>query len=85
MALFEQQGYDAISVEDIVVAANVSPSTVFRYFITKEEIVLTDEPKMVYVPTQLANGSLSLCVTSVSTFSAIWQARIVQNWFSACS
>ncbi|EAO0164599.1 helix-turn-helix transcriptional regulator [Salmonella enterica] len=48
MALFEQQGYDATSVEDIVVAANVSPSTVFRYFITKEEIVLTDEPKMVY-------------------------------------
>lgn len=85
MALFEQQGYDATSVEDIVAAANVSPSTVFRYFITKEDIVLTGEPKMVYVRTQLANGSLSLCVTSVSTFFAIWQARIVQNWFSACS
>ncbi|MGP3985006.1 TetR/AcrR family transcriptional regulator [Streptomyces sp. KR80] len=41
--LFEEQGYDATPVERIAEAAEVSPSTVFRYFPSKEDIVLTDE------------------------------------------
>ncbi|MGP3954158.1 TetR/AcrR family transcriptional regulator [Streptomyces sp. 7N604] len=41
--LFSEQGYDATPVEQIAEAAEVSPSTVFRYFPTKEDIVLTDE------------------------------------------
>ncbi|MEV6317804.1 TetR family transcriptional regulator [Streptomyces sp. NPDC051776] len=41
--LFTEQGYDATPVEQIADAAEVSPSTVFRYFPTKEDIVLTDE------------------------------------------
>ncbi|MEV5505779.1 TetR/AcrR family transcriptional regulator [Streptomyces orinoci] len=41
--LFEKQGYDATPVDQIAEAADVSPSTVFRYFPTKEDIVLTDE------------------------------------------
>ncbi|GAA0458013.1 TetR family transcriptional regulator [Streptomyces stramineus] len=41
--LFEQQGYDATPVDRIAEAADVSPSTVFRYFPTKEDIVLADE------------------------------------------
>ncbi|MEU7245493.1 TetR/AcrR family transcriptional regulator [Streptomyces sparsogenes] len=41
--LFEEQGYDATPVDQIAEAADVSPSTVFRYFPTKEDIVLTDE------------------------------------------
>jgi AcrR family transcriptional regulator len=41
--LFAEQGYDATSVDRIADAAEVSPSTVFRYFPTKEDIVLTDE------------------------------------------
>ncbi|MEU6847267.1 TetR family transcriptional regulator [Streptomyces sp. NPDC046716] len=41
--LIGEQGYDATTVEQIAEAAEVSPSTVFRYFPTKEDIVLTDE------------------------------------------
>jgi AcrR family transcriptional regulator len=42
-ALVREQGYDATTVDQIAERAEVSPSTVFRYFPTKEDIVLTDE------------------------------------------
>ncbi|MFB7632079.1 TetR/AcrR family transcriptional regulator [Streptomyces sp. NPDC056149] len=41
--LFAERGYDATPVDRIAEAAEVSPSTVFRYFPAKEDIVLTDE------------------------------------------
>jgi AcrR family transcriptional regulator len=42
LRLFRQQGYDQTSVEQIADAAEVSPSTFFRYFPTKEDVVLYD-------------------------------------------
>ncbi|OXS33586.1 TetR/AcrR family transcriptional regulator [Streptomyces sp. XY006] len=42
-ALIDEQGYDATTIEQIAERAEVSPSTVFRYFPTKEDIVVTDE------------------------------------------
>ncbi|MFI9205389.1 TetR/AcrR family transcriptional regulator [Streptomyces sp. NPDC053048] len=41
--LFEEYGYDATPVDRIAEAADVSPSTVFRYFPAKEDLVLRRE------------------------------------------
>ena len=42
LRLFSEQGYAETSVEQIADAAEISPSTFFRYFPTKEEVVLAD-------------------------------------------
>jgi AcrR family transcriptional regulator len=42
LRLFEEQGYAETTVEQIAAAAEVSPSTFFRYFPTKDDTVLTD-------------------------------------------
>jgi AcrR family transcriptional regulator len=40
--LFNKQGYKSTTVEQIAEAADISPSTFFRYFATKEEVVILD-------------------------------------------
>jgi AcrR family transcriptional regulator len=42
LRLFREQGYARTTVEQIAEAAEVSPSTFFRYFPTKEDVVLYD-------------------------------------------
>jgi AcrR family transcriptional regulator len=43
LRLFRDQGYAATTVEQIADAAEVSPATFFRYFPTKEDVVLQDD------------------------------------------
>jgi AcrR family transcriptional regulator len=43
LRLFREQGYDATTVDQIAEAADVSPSTFFRYYPTKEDVVLQDD------------------------------------------
>jgi len=42
LRLYREQGYAETTVEQIAAAAEVSPSTFFRYFPAKEDTVLTD-------------------------------------------
>jgi AcrR family transcriptional regulator len=49
LRLFREQGYHATTVEQIAEAAEVSPSTFFRYFPTKEDVVLQDDFDLITV------------------------------------
>lgn len=41
--LFDEHGFDAVTIEQVAAASEVSPSSVYRYFGTKEGIVVADE------------------------------------------
>jgi len=43
LRLFAEQGYEGTTVDQIAAAAEISPSTFFRYFPTKEDVVVQDE------------------------------------------
>ncbi|WP_168118842.1 TetR family transcriptional regulator [Paenibacillus sp. HB172176] len=43
MRLFKEQGYHETTIEQIAEASEISPSTFFRYFATKEALVMQDE------------------------------------------
>jgi AcrR family transcriptional regulator len=50
LELFEREGFDEVTIERIAAEADVSPSSVYRYFGTKERLVIWDE----YDPAALA-------------------------------
>lgn len=43
LPMFRARGFDSVTVESIARAVGMAPSTVYRLFVTKEEIVLWDE------------------------------------------
>jgi AcrR family transcriptional regulator len=43
LRLFLERGFDETTIGEIAIAAEVSPMTIFRYFPTKEDIVITDD------------------------------------------
>jgi AcrR family transcriptional regulator len=54
MRMFQEQGYDETTIEQIAAAAEISPSTFFNYFPTKEDVVLFDRYDPMLVATMAA-------------------------------
>lgn len=42
LALFERDGFEATTIDDIAAAVDIAPRTFFHYFTTKEDLVLAD-------------------------------------------
>jgi len=43
LRLFEAQGYESTTLEQVAAAADVSPRTLYRYFPAKEDLLLADD------------------------------------------
>jgi AcrR family transcriptional regulator len=83
LRLFREQGYDETTVEQIAGAAEVSPSTFFRYFPTKEDVVLQDDMDQLWLALYRTQppglGPLAALRTSVRTaFDALDAADLGQ-------
>ncbi|MYS83312.1 TetR family transcriptional regulator [Embleya scabrispora] len=71
--LFREHGYDATTVDQIAEAAEISPSTFFRYFPTKEDLVLTDEydPVLVEILRTAPQGTSLVRVVRTGVLDAL--------------
>lgn len=45
-SMFDERGYDSVTVVEIAEAVNIAPKTVFVYFPSKEDLVFDDEDDM---------------------------------------
>jgi AcrR family transcriptional regulator len=70
LRLFQEQGYTATTVEQIAEAAEISPSTFFRYFSSKEDVMITDN----YDPVLIA--AFEAQPASLSALAAVRHAMV---------
>lgn len=57
MRLFQEQGYEETTIEQIAEAVEISPSTFFNYFRTKEDVVFYDPYDPLFISMLMARPS----------------------------
>lgn len=72
-ALFFARGFDAVTVDEIAIAADVSKMTVFNYFARKEELMLDREDDLKLMPFQHALRERPSDQAPVDTLRALVQ------------
>jgi AcrR family transcriptional regulator len=72
--LFKRQGFDATTVEQIAARAETSPSTFFRYFGTKEDVLFGDTPERL----ETLRGELSVARGTGRPLDALEAALVEQ-------
>src|SRR5215469_16369358 len=66
-ALFDEQGYEQATVEDIAERAGLSRTTFFRYYRSKEDVIFPDHDRLLeQVKDRLLNSSHSTALVAVS-------------------
>jgi AcrR family transcriptional regulator len=84
LRLFADQGYEKTRVDQIAAAAEISPSTFFRYFPTKEDVVVQDEYDDLFVESfRAAGGSKDplavLRQTALATLLGVDDQELAKN------
>src|ERR1700743_269978 len=81
LRLFREQGYHETTVEQIAAAAEVSPSRFFRYFPTKEDVVLQDEmePRLAEA-IEHQPPELNVVAGTQAAFRAVFGTMSQQQW-----
>jgi AcrR family transcriptional regulator len=65
LRLFVEQGYEDTTVEQIADAADISTTTFYRYFPTKEDVVLDDDYDPIFEHTMIADDDQEPLVATV--------------------
>jgi AcrR family transcriptional regulator len=74
LRLFEKQGYDATTIEQIADAVEISPSTFFNYFPSKEDVFVYDpyDPQVLEALAELpTEGSLTATFRRLSEMLSV--------------
>ena len=85
LRLFREQGYAATTVEQIAAAVEISPSTFFRYFATKEDVAMYDDLDPLFIkvfeeqppemsPVQALRNALHM------VFAGLPNAEMTRQW-----
>ncbi len=78
-ALFFERGFEAVTVDEIAVAAQVSKMTVFNYFARKEELMLDREDDLKLLPFRQALRDRPKGQPPVDTLRALIHELCVQK------
>lgn len=77
LSLFDEHGFDAVTIEQVAAAAEVSPSTVYRYFSTKEGLVVHDEydDRVLQLVGHYLGEGMRLSEVLSCTLDDVWQGH----------